>query len=70
MKTTEQWFESGIGLHCLDHLAKRFGKGWEDGMFHKGGIATGTWIVCGNATGKKLRAILSLYESEKEFLAD
>jgi hypothetical protein len=65
---TAAWYHEGIDGLVLRHLAKRFGKNWEDGVFHHGGIHTGSWFVCGNKTGMRLRAILDLYESEAEFL--
>lgn len=68
--TTPAWYHEGIDLTILRPLAKRFGKGWEDGVFHRGGIHTGSWFVMGNRTGMRLRLILDLYESARDFLAD
>lgn len=64
------WYENGIGLHVLEALAKRHGEGWEDGVFHRGGIHTGSWIIMRNRTGLRLRQILALYDSPAEFLND
>lgn len=65
------WFDAGFGLTVLTKLSKRYGQGWEDGVFHKGGISTGTWIVTRSTrTGMRLFQILALYDTEHEFLND
>jgi hypothetical protein len=64
------WYHRGIHMFVLEKLAKRYGKGWEDGVCHKGGISSGTWIVMGNQVGMRLRQILALYNTQDEFLKD
>lgn len=69
MKNKRLWFDAGFGLSVLSALGKRYGKGWEDGVFHLGGINTGHWVLTGRV-GRRLGEILALYPNEKAFLDD
>lgn len=68
----QPWFQNGFGLRVIDGISRRV-PNWESGIFHKGGIATGTWVLAYGldaAKAKEIEAILSLYSTEKAFLAD
>lgn len=68
MKTREKaWWTDGFGLQVVIALNKRDKRAY-NGLFHLGGIHTGTWITTPDADGARVRKILSLYDTEDEFL--
>lgn len=64
------WYNDGVGLHVFEKLSSRAGKGWENGIVHRGGLHSGHWYLLHNQQGMRLRQILALYDTEREFLND
>lgn len=66
-----KWFDDGFGMSVLNALERRLGDAVWPGVFHTGGIHTGTWIVAARfAEGRHVYDVLSLYETEADFLED
>ncbi len=67
----KKWFEEGFGLTVLNALKRRLGDVVWPGVFHVGGIHTGTWFAARRfAEGRRVYDVLNMYETEADFLKD
>ena len=72
----KKWYDQGFGLEVHNAIQKRYPMAWRV-LYHKGGIATGHWIIFGHTFHKddkkhlkNVTDILNLYKTEEEFLGD
>jgi len=65
-----EWWRKGFGMLSVATIISRLGPRGTDGIIHTGGIISGHWLTWPGSEGAPVRELLSMYQSEDEFLND